>query len=442
MRFGAVIQLSLVLTMIAGWGSACALATESAMVLPQGRSRLSLIYAESADISQQYDNNGNTQSVVAPYNLELSAQTLSKANSDLASIVNILNSDLGNYHYDPATGKVALGGATAQNGGVPLGNALDKGFLNLDAIGQREQYNVAYAYGITDRLTVGFMMPFIRTQVNVADSITGSDSTQSIASQIAALPNVAGTIQNTLNQIAGANDGTLRGMLTSLGYDANQSYNGSGIGDIVFGGRYNYFNKKTKAGEFLSTFQLGASAPTGYVHTASQLIAPSYGSGCWELSAANIFNYNPFSWLTLGNGLHYTWQLPDTRDMRVDPNAFIPGPNSDQMVNEKQGDKYSATLGATFHLTKAIDFDSGYEWDLKNTDQYSGSQPIDYSYLSYGTYTYLEQLSFGISISTIPAFLKYDFPLPAQFAVNVYIPTAGKNLIIAPYGTAELDIIF
>ena len=30
----------------------------------------------------------------------------------------------------------------------------------------------------------------------------------------------------------------------------------------------------------------------------------------------------------------------------------------------------------------------------------------------------------------------------AQVAINIYLPTTGKNAVIAPYGTAELALYF
>ena len=417
---------------------------EDARVLPAGRSRFGVIYVQTSGITQQYDDHSQPQDITAPYNVELSAANLKAASNQLSSLVSTLNTYT-NYRYDPNNPQKVVSSKDAAPNSMLLGDALDRGFLNVGAEAYRQQYNFAYQYGVTDRLTIGFMAPMIKTQVYTAHSISGDNSAADIYKWVQS-SNIkyTGAVQNGLNVVSSANDSTLQGLLASRGYDAFSNYDGSGIGDLVFGGRYNYVDAKTKSGEYISSFQAGFTVPTGRVHLPAELTTPSYGQGCWDLGIANIFNYNPSHFITLSNGLHYTQRFADTRTLRVesDPSDFIPGPEDEQTVNELQGDKWWTSLGATFHLTRAIDLDTSYEWYWKSIDQYSGSRPIDYSYLSDNTNEYKETVHAGLSMNTIPAFMKKDFPIPAGIAFDVYIPTTGKNTLIAPYATAELDLYF
>ena len=418
---------------------------EDARVLPAGRSRFSFIYAQTSGITQQFDNHSSRQDITAPYNVELASSTLKSASSQLSALINTLNTTYGNYRYDSNSSQKVVSAANAGPNSLSLGDALDRGFLNVGAEAHREQFNMAYQYGVSERLTLGFTLPLIKTQVYTAHSISGDNTAATIYKFLKSnSSNYSSSVQAGVNLLASANDNTLQGLLSSRGYDSFSNYDGSGIGDLVFGGRYNYINQKNRSGEYISSFQAGFTAPTGSIHAPSQLTTPSYGQGCWDLGIANVFNYNPTHFVTLSNGLHFTKRFSDTRALRVraDPSDAIPGPEDEQTVHELQGDKYWATVGAKVYLTRALDIETNYEWYWKSIDQYSGDRAVDYTYLSNDSNEYKETVEIGISLSTIPAFLKKDFPLPFTAALNIYVPTTGRNTLIAPYATAELDLYF
>ncbi len=122
---------------------------------------------------------------------------------------------------------------------------------------------------------------------------------------------------------------------------------------------------------------------------------------------------------------------------------MIPPASNEENIAMQLGDKYWTNLGANAKITKAFSLSAQYEWFWKRPDTYQGGVAgRDYTYLSNDTREYSETVQIGASLSTIPAFLKKEFPLPTDMAVNVYIPRAGMNTVIAPYGTAELALYF
>jgi hypothetical protein len=176
----------------------------------------------------------------------------------------------------------------------------------------------------------------------------------------------------------------------------------------------------------------------------SEPLAVSFGQGAWDLEVAHIANYSPLHWITLSNGLHYGHHLASHRQLRIAENDgdFLPTAADQEDLKMQLGDKYSINAGADFKLTRSLTFSTSYEWYWKEKDVYNGSRGRDYAALSDETNVYTETLQAGIMISSIPAFMKSEFPLPADIGLNVYLPTRGRNTPITPYGTAELALYF
>ncbi len=423
---------------------------EDARVLPQGRSRFSMIYGQTSQISQQYDNNGTATSLTAQYNFEVNAALISSANlnnagdmvKSLKTLVDSLNATGKHYNIDDRSS--AYHGITTDAKYPLLGDALSLGFLNTAADVHQEQYNFTYFYGLTDKLTIGISMPYIKRQIIPIHSMTGVNTANDIYYGVAGNPQLA-KLANGLNQVKAINDETFQSLLQSQGYDRVDDYQGNGIGDVVMGARYNYLNKHTRAGDIVSSFQAGVTVPSGRLKDPANVLEQDFGSGAWQLGAGQIFNYTPISLITLSNGWHYTYKFANSRVMRIraDAGDMIPDLSDQMTVQEWQGDEISTSLGAKINLSKAINIDNAMSWWYKRPDRFNGPDPNrDYSYETDGTEEYLETFSATLNISMIPAFMKYDFPVPIEASVSVAFPITGKNAVIAPYGAAELAVYF
>ena len=416
---------------------------EDARVLPKGRSRFSLIYAQTGSISQTFDNEGKVISVTAPYNMEISAATLSKADPAAAKLVGVLN--ITGWHYNSAESSTSSHGLTKDDRYPLLGDALSL-YLGSNADAHREQYMTSFQYGLTDRLSVGFMLPYVKTQVNINHGVSANNSIADLQSYFAggnSKPDQDAA--DGLKKLNSVNSETFQAMLTDKGYSRVQNYNGGGLGDIILGGRYNYLNQERKTGNYISSFQAGVTLPTGHIKPPSELIEPDTGQGAWDLGVANIFNYSPASMVTFSNGTHYTYFFSDHRAMRVkkDASVLIPDASDEEMIKQRLGDKFSTNLGTKVSFSKAVNIEASYEWAWKARDSYEGSKADrDYGSLADQTDSYGETFNISLNLSTIPAFLKYDFPLPLDISFNVFVPTSGKNAVITPYGTAELAAYF
>ncbi|MGZ3708871.1 MAG: hypothetical protein ACXWPM_08855, partial [Bdellovibrionota bacterium] len=283
-------------------------AFESAETLPKGRFRVSAIYGRSAEVTQVFDPMGQAQSITAPYNFALDAAKIKTLDvPQFQDLVNALNAS--GWHYNVNKRGNGMYGMTRDASDPQLGDSLARGFLNVDANGMREQVNALASYGITDWLSVGITVPYVRYSVRVNHSITGVNTAADIwrgyAADNAAL---SPEMQSGLYRLQSVNDDTLQGLLADRGYAKLADYNGSGLGDITLGSRIAYLNgKRFLGGDWTNAFQLYASVPTGAVAPPSEMTMPSYGRGAWDLQAAHITNYSPFSWLALSQGVHFDY---------------------------------------------------------------------------------------------------------------------------------------
>lgn len=450
-RYRRTFALPLSILMIA-ISAAPAFAAEDANVLPAGRSRLSMIYAQTAGIDDQYDDTGHVASIAAPYNLELSQQLLSAADPQIAQLVKGLDTSFPNYHFNPNQTNNGYYGVTTNPNDELLGDALDRGFLNVSGQATQYQTMLSYQYGITDRLTVGFMVPYIRYDITINNSITGQNTAEDIYNALSSTgpantgqASVLDQLRSYLAQFSSINDGTLQSFLQSRGYQpVTTDTVESGFGDVVVGGRYKYFDQNALGGHWLSSVQGGFTAPTGALKDPSQVAAQDLGTGAWQLGIADIVNYSPSNVFMFSTGIHFSQPFVASRSMRVrsDPTDIIPDAADQQEVTMHLGGSAQFTLGAQARLTDYLTLDSGYQWAWKGIDTYEGSRDIDYTYLSDDTFQYQETLSLGVNLSSIDRYLMHKAPLPGTLGIEFYIPTKGLNVPVAPYGVAQIALIF
>ncbi len=436
------------LTVISEPLSHLSIAAEDARVLPSGRSRFSMIYGRTEKITNNFNPQGQSESITQPYNLELGSQNLRRADERITQLVDYLNGpETFGLRYDVNQRSTSNKGIIlSDNSSLPkLGDALSRGFLNVGAEAHREQYNLAYQYGISSRLTMGFTVPFIRGRVDVTKSINGPNTAQDIYQGFLARdPGRYQSLIDALGLIQSTSTETLQDVLTAKGYTRFENYKVEGFGDLVFGGRLKLVDTENSSGEWVDSVQMGATVPTGRLKSPSQITAMDLGDGAWDVGAAHILNYRPHWRVLFSNSVNYTYRFSSNRALRVRENAddFLPDSNSEELVKSRLGNKFWTVAGLKFLATQAISLDCSYEWYWKGLDRFQGSRPKDYSYLSENTDTYKETLQIGASISSIPSFLKSDFPVPGDLSLNYYRPFRGRNTPIAPYFTAELALYF
>src|SRR3954470_19705924 len=101
MRGNRVNRIYYISLIALGLAASPAARAEDARVLPAGRGRFSVIYAQSTGISQTFDSSGHAESLTAPYNIDLSAENLKSFSPDMAKLVDGLNELFPTVYYNP-----------------------------------------------------------------------------------------------------------------------------------------------------------------------------------------------------------------------------------------------------------------------------------------------------------------------------------------------------
>lgn len=439
-----------VLAVLFSLGSAFEARAESALVLPKGRSRLSFSYAQSNGITQKFNDGGTPETYTRPYNMSLDAEKIgtfaASISPEFGNLVGLLN-DTG-LRYDASQSGSPTGGVTATDPTKPLlGDALTKGFLGVDAEATQTQSVVQYMTGITDRFTVGFMIPIITTKIRASAEIAKVNNTvEDYQKAFAAMGAGFEPIVSGLQQLDSANIETLQQYaLENNGYKRFGSSETTGLGDVNLGARYNYL--KTPKERWINSAQLSVSAPTGKTHPADAITEIDNGAGTWTATLAHVINYQPGGnrspWM-LSHGAHYTYQLPGRKIMRVrdDETDFLPDASTEENVRTSYGQKFWTNVGVQYSLNNVVFLKTNYEWYWKGRDDFSGSRAKDYTYLGDETALYLETWNLGASISMIDGFANHQFPLPMDFSLDYYHPFRGRNAPIASYFVLEVAMYF
>lgn len=419
--------------------------SEEARVLPQGRSRMILVYGQSGGISRTYNDAGRAESITAPYNLELSSANLKQLSPDLQRLINELNNT--QLHFDPTHASSDDLGATYDDRFPRLGDALSRGFLEIEAVGTRKQFGISYQYGISDRLSLALFGSVIKNRVEVSHSIQGTSNVAAIRRIADAYyPGQLDQITQGLALIEDANFETLQAGLAAKGYDRFETWEGSGLSDLIAGTRYNYFQAKLGgAGELYNSLQTQVTIPTGRLKPASALAQVDFGQGAFDFSAAHLTNYFIVPEFKLSHGLHLTQALSSSRTLRIrkDATDTLPDASAEENVSMLLGRKVWTTAGFEWNLNRDLILILDYEWAWKFKDRYEGARADrDYGYLSDKTDRYTENLQLGLMGTSIPAFLAKEFSLPAQLTLTFNLPVRGRNALITPYGVAELALFF
>jgi hypothetical protein len=423
---------------------------EDARVLPAGRSRFSFTYAKTDGIKQTYNDRGEVEDITKPYNIPLDSGAISSFASsvgpDFQNLVSLLN-DTG-LRYDASMSGTADGPIVATDASKPLlGDALTKGFLGVDVTAYRSVSAFTYMTGITDRLSVGFMIPIVSTRVRASANIGKIDNT--IADYKEAFSGMGAGFEPIVSGLETLENADIellqRKALEDNGYARFGSTEQSGLGDVGFGGRYNYF--KSRKESWINSVQTQLTAPTGKTRTASILTNVDNGSGNWNAEFAHVLNFIPGGGVNpwcFSHGLHYTWRLPGKRLMRVrnSPSDILPNASTEEEVRTEFADKVWTNLGVKYSLNSTLSFETNYEWYYHGRDTYKGTRAKDYSYLGDATELYLETLNLGMTISMIQGFMNKQFPLPMDFSVNWYRTMAGKNTPVESHVAAEAAMYF
>jgi hypothetical protein len=294
-------------------------------------------------------------------------------------------------------------------------------------------------YGVTDRLTVGILIPYwwqstdvTKVRLDTKNATVGKNpffgtpgdpfgGAPLIPISLGGIPLTTNDAQNLIGTGLKIN-GKLA--IPGFGYKRLQSWSDNDISDIEAGGRYQYFRND----KWRLAVTSGVRFPTGKVDDPDNLIDQGFGTGAYALLFRLNNDYTGIKNLVLDATIRYDLTLPDKQTKRVTSihNPIVPETDTDR-VSRNIGDVLQVEGSGTYTFWEGWDFSLLYRYAAKTKDHISGKRNLDYAALAEQTDWTYHLFSGGITYSTIPLFRAKKFPLPLKASLEYQNVFAGTN---------------
>jgi hypothetical protein len=320
-------------------------------------------------------------------------------------------------------------------------------------LGYRYHYNISnfqFAHGLTDRLTVGFELPYyvVRNDVD-AEVLSGIGSSANVGLRTGpgvglcaapvpvlplACPNTRRFTTEDVQKLLGSG---LNG-IPGFGFKRIEDFSDNGIGDILLGAKYQYWRSR----DLRLAAGGGVRFPTGRQDDPDDLVDMSWSSGAYGLIArfqndwivSNLWKTSPTPAsvgvpvagdLILNGTFRYEWVLPDQATLRVgDANTLT---TTRERLDRDLGDRFDLEVSAQYQLSSAWAFSLIYRYGFKLKDEFTSHRGLDTSVLEKDTDSTEQVYITKLSYSTVPLFLAGRFPLPLEVALSWRDRFAGSG---------------
>lgn len=382
---------------------------DDAVVLPKGLFRFYVDTHWYIPFEQRFNKDGGAEDYAKPYNTPLNSVLLPS--------------------LKPFNAVVPGGVASFGQSQVTFKRELTEQFYQL-------------AYGLTDQISLGVNIPYFwaNNEANFSvNSAPGSGANIGFnplgPGGICPLVGCPGTTTRATTQ-------DIQNLLgKQFGLKPVQSWQHSGVGDIVAGARYQYYRSENLRAAFTG----GVQFPTGYADDPDNLTDTAWGNGSYALLGQLQTDYmhqkdglakrlgfpDPLEWFLNGT-LRYQYNIPTKETLRVCPGG---GPfcNTKDDVNVKVGDTFQAEVSGKLGLfVPGLNLTPLYMYGFKFKNHYSGDKGLDYGSLNQSMDNYRDQTTEQIFIvqltySTLPLFIQKQFPFPMVVQVAYRDRFAGSG---------------
>jgi hypothetical protein len=376
---------------------------DSAEVLPKGRSAIFIEGKFYLPVDQRYNEDGNKESLAADFNTNL--------NSRVFPSLRLVEAGFG----------LPLGSGS-------LGNSVVSFEYDFDII------ELNYAYGITDKLSFGFKIPWWDVKNSVSAEL---DTSKATIGKNSAVPGGFAPIGFPGTKPLTATD--IQSLLArNYGYEPIQSWSRSGISDIQAFLRYQYY----KSESWRLALTGGVQFPTGKEDDPDSFVDYPFGTGAWagllRLSQDYIGTKNLF----LSTTLRYDYYFPQHFEMRIPNDVDQPITVNKETVDRKIGNYFEFEITGNYEFVSGLSFFLTYKFGYKWRDDISGSMGYAYNVAEAETNAKEQVYIVGFQYSTLPLYLEKKFPIPIIGFIGYRSRFAGENVLKSDYIDVGLTVIF
>ena len=397
---------------------------DSADVLPKGVFNFDATYYHYFDIKKRYDPDGDTEDLAVDFNGDLNSNVF----PDLSAL-------------DPLVG-----------GNATIGQSV------VNFTYYYNWYEFSFNYGLTDKLSLGVLVPFNHTKNKVKAHLDNSTANvgknpcfgdQSNPVCLAVLDPDTGLRLNQLQLIPlrplfpGApegiplntedvqdllgkgldvnNDGIID--IEGFGYERFETWTGNMIGDIEVGAKYQFF----KNANWRFACAGGVRLPNGTVDDVDNLADLGSGDGQTDILLRLYADYIGIENLLLNATIYYEIQLPDEEELRVLLDVNRPLTRDKENVDRNLGDIFELQLTANYSFTNEISGGLTYIYSTKAKDHVSGNKGFAYSSIEDETDATSHMILVTMGYSFVQKFIDKKFPIPIYANVTYRNRFAGTN---------------
>lgn len=383
--------------------------TAFAQLLPKGYGAYSLGYRKYSPNAKYFDSTGAEHSEGEKLNVDFSSQSMAsgKVGSDLQKLYNEVKK------FD------------TQGTSTSVADEMDFGNITGDVSADIDAKFFGMGYGLTDKVTLFFGVPYVTANVNTTLSYDGVNNANAIKTRIGNL--VYKDIQDGLVKAAAISTDSVRSSLQDeKGYQSIDHWQYSGLGDVSFGAQTEVKGR----GQFrLLTVGLKAQLElaTGHPDDPDNLIDVPVGRGYPALTLGADSKVR-VRYVTLGLKNAFT-QGMETRVSRRVPEG------EDKLVGAERKYGVDWTPGRDIVAVGYVGAGSGllnatvsYGMKRHYADKYRGSVAGNYGLLADGTD---ETKNFGevaLSLNTIDSYLRKKISFPLIVSVAAHQTMSGVSV--------------
>lgn len=294
----------------------------------------------------------------------------------------------------------------------------------------------AFAYGLTDKLTVVAAVPVLYSNTSVR---TGWVVNEDFERQLKALGSRG--FANKIIAFREKLDNVIATKVAANGYKPLEDSAHTEVGDITLGAKYQLMKSTRSAAALITRLQL----PTGRLPDVDRLIDVAPGNGTFDLGLGLAYDYALFDTVTITPTASVLYPFATNRATRV-PLAYgeTLTPDVDRDASFKAGEIYSIGLVSRYRFEDALVFGLGYNFQSKHRDSWSGGRYAGerYQYLSRDTEQQIHAAQVNVTYSTIPAFRRKQFPMPLEATLGIANVFGGTNVNHAALSTFDVAAFF
>jgi hypothetical protein len=196
------------------------IALVTADVLPKGVRAGAFVWGQGV-VSHSFDENGNRSSLVSPLNRTITLDDIAEAEPQVKTLERVLN------------------GMNAEQ----LGSHLLMSNMYSDLKVTEQRYVTGLLWGITERFSLGLLVPVVKRSSEASFRIDNTDNAQAVLNRLGNIPQLREGVEEFI--AAGVNENLyVQEIFTANGYSVPESSSFSSLGDIEIESRYRFFTSK------------------------------------------------------------------------------------------------------------------------------------------------------------------------------------------------------